>query len=163
LESGICAALGFAAESGVPYEPCIIKNPNIGRTFITPGQKRRLERISDKHNPVTSLVAGKRLNIIDDSIVRASTAPLLCKVLKKHKAREVHFRIASPPITHPCLYGIDTPTKKELIAADHSQQEIAEIIGADSLKYLSLEGMIAATGMPAKNFCLACFTGEYPV
>ncbi|ASJ03370.1 amidophosphoribosyltransferase [Thermococcus profundus] len=159
-DSGRAAALGFSMESGIPYSEGLIKNRYIGRTFITPGQFNRELKVKLKLSPVKEVIDGKRVVLVDDSIVRGTTMRRIVSLLRKAGAREVHVRIASPPIRHPCYMGIDIPTRHELIAAFGSVEKVREAIGADSLAYLSVEGLIRAVGK--KDLCLACLTGEYP-
>ncbi|AMQ18195.1 amidophosphoribosyltransferase [Thermococcus peptonophilus] len=158
-DSGRAAALGFSMESGIPYSEGLIKNRYIGRTFITPGQFYRELKVKLKLSPVREIIKGKRVVLVDDSIVRGTTMRRIVSLLRKAGAKEVHVRIASPPIRHPCYMGIDIPTRHELIAAFGSVEKVREAIGADSLAYLSVEGLIRAVGK--KDLCLACFTGEY--
>lgn len=162
-DSGIPAAIGFAAATNIPYGEGLIKNRYVGRTFIQPTQEMREAGIRMKLNPLRDVLAGKRVIVIDDSIVRGTTSRKLVKALRDAGASEIHMRISSPPVTHPCFYGIDTDTQDQLIAATKSVAEIAEQIGVDSLAYLSWEGMLAATGRDPNGFCSACFTGDYPV
>ena len=164
-DSGIVAALGFSRESGIPFELGIIRNHYVGRTFIEPTESIRHFGVKIKLNPVKELIKGKRVIVIDDSIVRGTTSRKIVKMVRAAGAKEVHMKISSPPITHPCFYGIDTPTRRELIASSHTIEEIRKYITADSLQYLSLEGMIKATGYTLEShpFCLACFTGKYPL
>jgi amidophosphoribosyltransferase len=162
-DSGIPAAIGFSEASGIPYAEGLIKNRYVGRTFIQPTQEMREAGIRMKLNPLKDVLKGKRVIIIDDSIVRGTTSRKLVKALRDAGAAEVHMRISSPPVTHPCFYGIDTDTQDQLIAATKSVAEIAEQIGVDTLAYLSWEGMLAATNQNPNNFCSACFTGDYPV
>jgi amidophosphoribosyltransferase len=162
-DSGIPAAIGFSQASGIPYIDGLIKNRYVGRTFIQPTQKMRESGIRMKLNPLRDILAGKRVIIVDDSIVRGTTSRKIVKALRDAGAKEVHMRVSSPPVTHPCFYGIDTDNQDQLIAATKSVQEIAEQIGVDTLYYLSWEGMIAATHETASEFCSACFTGQYPV
>jgi len=162
-DSGIPAAVGFAAASGVPYGEGLAKNRYVGRTFISPSTALRQQGIKLKLNPLKHAIAGKRLVVVDDSIVRGNTTKKLVALLREHGAAEVHMRITSPPVVWPCFYGIDTDTQEQLIASQKSVDEIRDFIGADSLAYLSLGAMVDATGAPAENFCLACFDGEYPV
>jgi len=161
-DSSISAGSGFAEEAGIPYEMGLIKNRYIGRTFIQPTPEVRKLGVGIKLNPVKSIVQGKRVVIIDDSIVRGTTSMQLVKMIREAGAREVHMRISSPPVTSPCYYGINTPTQGELIASKGTD-EIASLIGADSLGFLSVENMINAVGISGDQLCLACFTGEYPV
>ncbi len=161
-DSGIYAALGFSQESGLPFEHGLIRNHYVGRTFIEPKQSIRHFGVKVKLNAVREVLEGKRVVIVDDSIVRGTTSRKIVSMVRGAGAREVHVRISSPPTVSPCYYGIDTPTRKELIASSHSIEEIRRYIRADSLGYLSLEGMLRAVGKEG-GFCLACFTGRYPV
>lgn len=165
-DSSISAAIGFAEESGIPYELGLIKNRYVGRTFIQPTQELRERGVKMKLSPVIHVVQGKRVVMVDDSIVRGTTSRRIVSMLKEAGATEVHVVISSPPMQNPCYYGIDTSTSEELIASNHSVDEICEAIGADSLTFLSAEGMIEAIGRKYedknKGLCLACFTGEYP-
>jgi amidophosphoribosyltransferase len=162
-DSGIPAAIGFSEASGIPYAEGLIKNRYVGRTFIQPTQEMREAGIRMKLNPLKDVLEGKRVIVIDDSIVRGTTSRKLVKALRDAGAKEIHMRISSPPVTHPCFYGIDTDTQDQLIAATKSVAEIAAQIGVDSLAYLSWEGMLSATKQNPNNFCSACFTGDYPV
>lgn len=162
-DSGIPAAIGFSQESGIPYAEGLIKNRYVGRTFIQPTQSMRESGIRMKLNPLKDVLAGKRVLMVDDSIVRGTTSRKIVKALRDAGAAEVHMRISSPPVTHPCFYGIDTDNQDQLIAATKSVQQIKEQIGVDSLAYLSWSGMLEATGENKKNFCSACFTGDYPI
>ena len=164
-DSGIVAALGYAKESGLPFELGLIRNHYVGRTFIEPKDSVRHFGVRVKLNPVKEVLAGKRVVVIDDSIVRGTTSMKIVKMIRSAGAREVHMKISSPPITHSCFYGIDTPTRRELIASSHSVEEICKYITADSLQYLSIEGMLEAAGYSVEEhpFCLACFTGNYPI
>lgn len=159
-DSALPAAVGYALESGLPYDEGLVKNRYIGRTFIQPGQSLRELKVRLKLNPNRHVVEGKRVVVIDDSIVRGTTTKGRVQALREAGAKEVHFRIACPPYTSPCLYGIDTPDKSELVAATHSLEEIRQLIGADSLGYLSLPGLLQA--VTGSGYCLACLTGEYP-
>ncbi|MFN8667337.1 MAG: amidophosphoribosyltransferase [Gemmatimonadaceae bacterium] len=161
-DSSNAAALGFAERSGLPLELALIRNHYIGRTFIQPTQSGRDHKVKVKFNPVREVLAGKSVVMVDDSIVRGTTTRGLVALVRGAGAREVHMRVSSPPIIGPCYYGIDTPNKEELIAANHSVAEIAQMIGVDSLGYLSLEGMLAAVPGGPDGFCHACFSGEYP-
>jgi len=161
-DSGMFAALGFAKASGTPYEVGMIRNHYIGRTFIQPSQLVRDFRVKVKLNPVKEVLEGKRVVIIEDSIVRGTTSRVRVKTIREAGAKAVHMRISCPPLKFPCFYGIDFPTKKELIASKHTTEWIRDFIGVDSLKYLSLEGMLKSMPLPAENFCTACFTGKYP-
>ncbi len=164
-DSGIVAALGFSKESGLPFEMGLIRNHYVGRTFIEPKDSVRHFGVKVKLNPVRRVLEGKRVVVIDDSIVRGTTSMKIVKMIRSAGAKEVHMKISSPPITHSCFYGIDTPTRRELIASSHTIEEIRRFITADSLQYLSLEGMIEAAGYTIDEhpFCLACFTGDYPI
>lgn len=161
-DSSNTAALGFSRATGIPFELALIRNHYVGRTFISPTQKVRDMSVRIKFNPVKEVVDGKRVVVIDDSIVRGTTMRKLVKLIKQAGAKEVHLRIASPPVTNPCFYGIDTPVRNELIAASHTVQEIATYLRVDSLHYLSLEGLMEAAG-GNERYCDACFTGAYPV
>ena len=161
-DSSNSAALGFAEESGVPYELALIRNHYIGRTFIQPTQAGRDAKVKVKYNPVREVVEGKKVVMVDDSIVRGTTTRGLVALVRAAGAREVHMRVSSPPVTGPCYYGIDTPSREELIAARLTPDEIARDLGVDSLGYLSLEGMLASVPGGPHGFCHACFSGEYP-
>jgi amidophosphoribosyltransferase len=162
-ESGVPAAEGFARVSGIPYGQGVVKNRYIGRSFIAPSQALRESAVRMKLNPLRDNIAGKRLVVIDDSIVRGTTQRQLVKMLREAGATEVHLRITSPPIKWPCYYGIDTGNKGELIAAQMEREEIKEYVGADSLEYLNLERLKESTGAVGAGFCDACFTGHYAV
>ena len=163
-DSGTPAAIGFSEESKLPYSEALIKNRYIGRTFIQPSQMLRELGIRLKLNPLRDIIAGKRIVVVDDSIVRGNTSRKIVKLLKESGAKEVHMRISSPPVQWPCFYGIDIDSRDQLIAAkSKSIDEIAKFLEADSLKYISHEGMIKATGLSRKTFCTACFSGEYPI
>ena len=162
-DSGIPAAIGFSEASGIPYAEGLIKNRYVGRTFIQPTQEMREAGIRMKLNPLKDVLKDKRVIVIDDSIVRGTTSRKLVKALRDAGAKEIHMRISSPPVTHPCFYGIDTDTQDQLIAATKSVAEIAAQIGVDTLAYLSWEGMLSATEKDPQSFCSACFTGDYPV
>ncbi|HYF65620.1 MAG TPA: amidophosphoribosyltransferase [Herpetosiphonaceae bacterium] len=161
-DSAIPAAIGFAQESGIPYGEGLIKNRYIGRTFIQPDQRLRQQGVALKLNPLRDTLEGKRVIIIDDSIVRGNTSGPIIKLLRKAGATEVHMRVSSPPIRHPCFMGVDMASQPELIAYNRTSAEICEQIGADSLAYLTMDGLLRATGRDPKGFCGACFTGEYP-
>ena len=163
LDSGNTAALGYAEESGIPYEQAMIRNHYVRRTFIEPAQSIRHFGVKVKHNAVSGLLQGKRVVLVDDSIVRGTTLIKLVTMLRNAGAREVHLRISSPPTIGPCHYGIDTPTREELIAANHTPEEIRETIGADSLGYLSLEGLREAAKQVKIGTCDACFSDQYPI
>src|SRR3712207_4637516 len=162
-ESGIPAAIGYAEASGIPYSAGFMKNAYVGRTFIQPSQTIRQLGIRLKLNPLREVVRGKRIVVIDDSIVRGNTQRAQVRMLREAGALEVHVRISSPPVKWPCFYGIDFATRAELIANGLDVEEIAASVGADSLGYISLEGMVEATGQPSQNLCQACFTGKYPI
>ncbi|HBB30455.1 MAG TPA: amidophosphoribosyltransferase [Cyanobacteria bacterium UBA8803] len=162
-DSGIPAAIGFSQESGIPYAEGLIKNRYVGRTFIQPTQSMRESGIRMKLNPLKDVLAGKKVVLVDDSIVRGTTSRKIVKALRDGGAVEVHMRVSSPAVTHPCFYGIDTDSQDQLIAATKSVAEITEQIGVDSLAYLSWEGMMIATREDPNSFCSACFTGDYPV
>lgn len=162
-DSGIPAAIGFSQESGIDYGEGLIKNRYVGRTFIQPTQTMRESGIRMKLNPLRDVLEGKRVLIVDDSLVRGTTSRKIVKALRDAGAAEVHMRISSPPVTHPCFYGIDTDTQDQLIAATKSVEEIARQINVDSLAYLSWEGMLLATQEDPNSFCSACFTGDYPI
>ena len=162
-ESGTPAAIGYAQASGIPYGQGLVKNAYVGRTFIQPTQTLRQLGIRLKLNPVREVIEGKRLVVVDDSIVRGNTQRALVRMLREAGAAEVHVRISSPPVLWPCYYGIDFATRAELIAAGMSVEEIRESVGADTLGYLSVEGMVEASGQPRAELCTACFTGDYPI
>lgn len=162
-ESGTPAAIGYSEQSGIPFGHGLVKNAYVGRTFIQPSQTIRQLGIRLKLNPLREVIAGKRLVVVDDSIVRGNTQRALVKMLKEAGAAEVHVRISSPPITWPCFYGIDFATRAELIATGLGVEDVRQSIGADSLGYLSKDGMIAATGQSEEKMCTACFTGSYPI
>ena len=163
LDSGNTAALGYAEEAGIPYEQAIIRNHYVRRTFIEPSQSIRHFGVKVKHNAVRGLLEGKRVVLVDDSIVRGTTLVKLVTMLRAAGAREVHLRISSPPTIGPCYYGIDTPTREELIASNHTPTQTCRIIGADSLGYLSLEGLRGVGAQLKSGHCDACFSDEYPV
>jgi amidophosphoribosyltransferase len=162
-DSGTSAALGYSEEAAIPYEMGLIRNHYVGRTFIEPQQGIRHFGVKVKLNPMPDMIGGRRVVVVDDSIVRGTTSRKIVRMIRGAGAREVHVRISSPPIQWPCYYGIDTPTRKELIGASHEVEEIRRYLGADSLGYLSLDGMLKATGTDPANFCHACFTGSYRV
>ena len=165
-DSGLAAAVGYAEQCGLPYELGMMKNRYVGRTFIQPNQELRRRGVKMKLSVVRKAVEGKRVVLVDDSIVRGITRGRIVSMLKDNGATEVHMRVTSPPITHPCLYGIDTARRMELIAAEMSVDEIRDEIGADSLHFLSEKGMIQATGREDlsedQGHCLSCFNGKYP-
>ncbi len=162
-DSGVVSAMGFAEESGIPFEMGLIRNHYVGRTFIEPQSQIRHFGVKLKLNPVKEIIAGKRIAIIDDSIVRGTTARKIVKMLRDAGAKEIHLRISAPPILHSCFYGIDTPTKEELIAHTHDLEETRQYLAADSLAYLSLEKMMEVLENGKKKFCSACFDGNYPI
>ncbi len=161
-DSSNSIALGYSEASGIRYELGLIRNHYVGRTFIQPDPSGRDSSVRVKFNPVREVLAGRRVVLVDDSIVRGTTSRKLVRMLRRNGADEVHFRIGSPPVTHPCFYGIDTPSRGELIAALKTPEEIREYLGADSIGYLSLEGLLACE-QDGGQFCRACFTGQYPV
>ena len=162
-DSGVCAAIGFAEAARLPLQFGLIRNHYVGRTFIEPQQSIRHFGVRVKLNPVKSILQGRRVVLVDDSIVRGTTSRKIVKMVRAAGAREVHLRISCPPTISPCFYGVDTPRRSELIAATHSVEEIRRYIGADSLGYLSLEGTLAAVGPSRGKYCTSCYTGEYPV
>jgi amidophosphoribosyltransferase len=162
-DSGVTAAVGYADESGIPFRFGLIRNHYVGRTFIEPSQSVRDFGVKLKLNPVRSLLEGKRVVLIDDSIVRGTTSRKIVRMIRNAGAKEVHMRISCPPTISPCFYGVDTPSKKQLIAANKTIEEIREYVGADSIAYLSLDGMKQACGDGQKTtYCTACYTGKYP-
>ncbi len=162
-DSSNTAALGFSRQSGIPFELGLIRNHYIGRTFIQPQQVIRNFNVKVKYNPVGGVLGGKRVVVVEDSIVRGTTLRILTQMLRKAGAREVHVRVSSPPIRHPCYYGMDFPTRKELIAASKTVDEIRAYLGVETLGYLSKEGLLAAVSEKGGGYCTACFDGEYPV
>ncbi len=162
-ESGVPAAEGYALSSGIPYGQGLVKNRYIGRTFIAPTQAERADGVRRKLNPLRENIAGKRLVVVDDSIVRGTTTRAMVAMLRDAGAAQVHLRISSPPWRWPCFYGIDTPDRNELLACNRSIDEIAEVLGVDTLEYLTLEHLVAAIDTPGAGFCDACLTGHYPV
>jgi amidophosphoribosyltransferase len=163
-DSGLTAALGYARESGIPMQFGLVRNHYVGRTFIEPEQRVRDVGVKLKLNPVRQLLTGKRVILIDDSIVRGTTSQKIVRLVRDAGATEVHMRISCPPTTSPCYYGVDTPERRHLIAARKSVAEVQEFIGADSLAYLSLEGLRASCGEPKGDpqYCTSCYTGKYP-
>ncbi|MCK9172877.1 MAG: amidophosphoribosyltransferase, partial [Desulfuromonas thiophila] len=161
------AAIGYAEQSGIPFELGLIRNHYVGRTFIEPQQSIRHFGVKIKLNPVREVIEGKRVVVIDDSIVRGTTARKIIKMIRHAGAKEVHVRISSPPTSYPCYYGIDTPTRTELISSSHSIEEINRYITSDTLGYLSIEGLLKATcgseNLEQCHFCTACFCGRYPL
>ncbi len=162
-DSSTPAAIGYAQETGIPFVEGLVKNRYVGRTFIQPDQRIREVGVHLKFNPLREVLDGKRIVLVDDSIVRGTTTPRVIQMLRRAGAREVHMRITAPPITHPCFFGIDMGTRWELIAAQKPVEEIRRHICADSLGYLSVGGLLKAVGLPDHNFCLACFSGRYPM
>ncbi len=162
-DSGLDAAVGYAKQAGIPYEIGFIKNKYIGRTFIQPGQKSREDKVKIKLNPIADVVRGKQIVMIDDSIVRGTTSARIVKLLREEGAKEIHMRVSAPPFLNPCYYGTDIDSRENLIAASHSVEEIAKIIGVDSLGYLSVESVKQiAKGLHGAGYCTACFNGDYP-
>ena len=161
-DSGNYAAVGYAEESGLPFEIGMIRNHYVGRTFIQPSQNVRDFRVRVKLNPIKNVLKGKRILIVEDSIVRGTTTKSRVKTLRDAGAKEIHMRISCPPIISPCYYGIDFPTKRELIASSRSVKQIRDFVGLDSLEYLSLDGMLKAMLLPKNRFCTGCFAGKYP-
>ncbi|GEO82375.1 amidophosphoribosyltransferase [Pararhodospirillum oryzae] len=167
-DSGVPSALGYAAEAGLPFEYGIIRNHYVGRTFIQPTDKTRNLGVKRKHNPNRSQLEGKRVILVDDSIVRGTTSTKIVEMVRQAGALEVHMRISSPPTIHPCYYGIDTPERDKLLAANYSVEDMARLLGVDSLAFVSLEGLYRAAGTPERDpvcpqFCDACFSGTYPI
>ena len=162
-DSGVCAAMGYADESGVALRMGLIRNHYVGRTFIQPQQSIRHFGVKVKLNPVRSILDGKRVILVDDSIVRGTTSRKIVRMVRAAGAREVHVRISCPPTISPCFYGVDTPCKSELIAATHTVAEIRDFLEADSVGYLSLEGLMTAVGSERRSYCSSCYTGVYPV
>ncbi len=162
-DSATAAGISYSNASGIPYCEGLLKNRYVGRTFIQPDQRMRELGVHLKFNPLSQIIAGKRLVVVDDSIVRGTTTPKIVSMLRKAGAAEVHLRICAPPIRYPCFFGVDTAQRWQLIAARMTVPEIREYVDADSLGYLSLDGLIKAVGLPKDTFCLACFTGVYPI
>jgi len=162
-ESGLPAAEGYARASGIPYGQGLVKNRYIGRTFIAPSQEMRAQAVRMKLNPLKENIEGKRLVVVDDSVVRGTTQKQLVRLLREAGATEVHLRVTSPPIKWSCFYGIDTGTRAELLAANLTVDEIREYLNVDSLAYITLDRLIASIGAVGAGFCDACFTGHYPV
>lgn len=162
-DSGTPAAIGFAEESGIPFAEAVVRNRYVGRSFIKPDQEMRQQGVRLKFNPLRSVIEGKRLVVVDDSIVRGNTTRQTVRMLRDAGALEVHMRISSPPILWPCYYGIDMADRAELVAADRTIDEIVRLLETSSLSYLSLEGLDEALGRPTEGYCRACFTGEYPI
>ncbi len=162
-DSGVPAALGYAEGSGIPYDNGLIRSHYVGRTFIEPQQSIRHFGVKLKLNPVREVLKGKRVVVVDDSLVRGTTSQKLVRMIRDAGAVEVHLRICSPPVLHSCFYGIDTPTRRELIACDKTLEEIRRFVSSDTLGYLSIEGMLKTLHAPPENFCVACFNGRYPI
>jgi len=162
-DSGVFAALGYAETSKIPFEFGMIRNHYIGRTFIQPSQQMRDFRVKIKLNPLREVLKGKEVILVEDSIVRGTTSRARLKTLRQAGVKKIHMRVSCPPLKFPCFYGIDFPTKKELVASKHDIAWICDFIGADTLEYLSLEGMLNSMPLPKENFCTACFTGKYPI
>jgi amidophosphoribosyltransferase len=162
-DSGVCAAMGFHEESGVPLRMGLIRNHYVGRTFIQPQQSIRHFGVKVKLNPVRSILNGRRVILVDDSIVRGTTSRKIVRMVRAAGAKEVHVRISCPPTISPCFYGVDTPRKAELIGATHTLEEIREFLEADSVAYLSLDGMLSAVQGERSSYCTSCYTGVYPV
>ena len=161
-DSGVPAAIGYAEQAGIPFEMGLIRNHYVGRTFIEPQNSIRHFGVKVKLNALREVLEGKRIVVVDDSIVRGTTTMRIVDLLRRAGALEVHVRISAPPIYHPCFYGIDTQVETELIAATHGESEIREFVGADSLGFLSIRGVLAALDLPYERFCFACFDGHYP-
>ena len=162
-DSATVAGIGYARESGIPYGEGLIKNRYVGRTFISPDQRMRDLGVKMKFNPLPDILNEKRVVLVDDSIVRGTTTPKVINLLRKAGAKEVHMRVCAPPIRHPCFFGVDMASRWELIAAQKSVDEVRDYIGADSLGYISIDGLVKSVGLPQDNFCMACFTGDYPI
>jgi amidophosphoribosyltransferase len=162
-DSGVCAAMGFAEQSGVPLRMGLIRNHYVGRTFIQPQQSIRHFGVKVKLNPVRSILEGRRVILVDDSIVRGTTSRKIVRMVRAAGAKDVHVRISCPPTISPCFYGVDTPRKSELIAATHTIDEIRDFLEADSIAYLSLEGLMSTVQSERGNYCSSCYTGSYPV
>lgn len=162
-DSATVAGIGYARESGIPYCEGLLKNRYVGRTFIEPDQRIRDLGVKLKFNPLPQMLDAKRVVVVDDSIVRGTTTPKVVKLLRRAGAKEVHMRICAPPIRYPCFFGVDMATRRELIAAQKSIPEIRDFIGADSLGYMTIDGLISSVALPRNIFCLACFTGDYPI
>jgi amidophosphoribosyltransferase len=167
-DSGVPAAMGYSVESGIPFELGIIRNQYVGRTFIEPSEHIRHLGVKLKHSPNRPILKNKRVILVDDSIVRGTTSKKIVEMVRAAGAREVHMRIASPPTTHSCFYGIDTPERSQLLAASHNVDQMAKLIGADSLAFVSIDGLYRALGKAGRDpdkpfYCDACFTGDYPI
>ena len=162
-DSATAAAVGYSQESGIPYGEGLAKNRYVGRTFISPDQRLRDLGVRTKFNPLPELITGKRLVVVDDSIVRGTTTPHVMSLLRKGGATAVHLRVCAPPIMFPCHLGVDFATRKELIASNMTVEEIRQFAGADSLGYLSHEGLLRAVGLPRNEVCMGCFTSAHPI
>ncbi|MSP30911.1 MAG: amidophosphoribosyltransferase, partial [Acetobacteraceae bacterium] len=167
-DSGVPAAMGYAQESGIPFELGIVRNHYVGRTFIEPTDHIRNLGVKLKHSANRAVLAGKRVVLVDDSIVRGTTSKKIVEMVRQAGAKEVHMRISSPPTTHSCFYGIDTPERSKLLASSHSVAQMATLIGVDSLEFVSIDGLYRALGKPGRDpaqphYCDACFTGDYPI
>jgi amidophosphoribosyltransferase len=162
-DSATASGIGYSNLSAIPYCEGLLKNRYVGRTFIEPDQRIRELGVRLKFNPLSQIIAGKKLIVVDDSIVRGTTTPRVVSLLRKAGAAEIHLRICAPPIRYPCFFGVDMAARWQLIAARKTVPEIKEYLGVDSLGYLSLDGLIQAVGLPRDTFCLACFTGAYPI
>jgi len=162
-DSGVCAAIGYSEEAGIPMRMGLIRNHYVGRTFIEPAQSIRHFGVKVKLNPVRSILTGKRVVLIDDSLVRGTTSRKIVKMVRAAGASEVHLRISCPPTVSPCFYGVDTPRRRELIAATHSLEEIRKYVGADTIGYLSLGGLLSSVKVKGASYCTSCYTGNYPV
>ena len=162
-DSATAAAVGYSQESGIPFGEGLVKNRYVGRTFILPDQRLREIGVRGKLNPLPKLIEGRRIVVVDDSIVRGTTTPRVVNLLRRGGAKEIHLRICAPPIVSPCHFGVDMASKKELIAANLSVEEIRNLVGADSLGYLSHEGLLRAVDLPRESLCMGCFTGDYPI
>ena len=165
---GVPSAMGYSVESGIPFELGIIRNHYVGRTFIEPTDQIRNLGVKLKHSANRATIEGRRVILVDDSIVRGTTSRKIVEMVRAAGATEVHMRISSPPTTHSCFYGIDTPERSKLLAAQHTVEEMAHLIGADSLAFISLDGLYRALGRPGRDpeqpfYCDACFTGQYPI
>jgi amidophosphoribosyltransferase len=162
-DSATIASIGYSQKSGIPHGEGLVKNRYVGRTFIAPDQRMRDLGVKMKFNPLPDVLRGKRVVLVDDSIVRGTTTPKVINLLRKAGAKEVHMRVCAPPIRYPCFFGVDMASRWELIAANKSLDEVRQFIGADSLGYISHEGLVKSVGLPRESFCMACFTGDYPI
>ena len=162
-DTATAAGIGYAQEANKPYCEGLLKNRYVGRTFIAPDQRIRDLGVKLKFNPLPQMLKGQRMVVVDDSIVRGTTTPKVVDLIRRAGAKEIHMRICAPPIKYPCFFGVDMATRKELIASHKSVEEIRQFIGADSLGYLSLDGLLKSVNLPGDSFCTACFTGEYPI